>query len=124
MLTSFIDRNLKEYYKIKAVINSCETFEHMNVASQCLLVFAKNCEFRVVKLKDVVVRNPFKLSNWKAVRSYREMTQLQLDELVELMNCLNDALSEEQDQGKKKDDEKKSKPKKPKKIVGINKLFK
>jgi hypothetical protein len=124
MLSKFIDSNIKEYYKIKSIIESCDTYEHLNVAQQCCVTFANNCEFRFKTLKKIRNHNPFKISNWKAVKRYDEMTRLQLESIMEYVNELVETLNELTEADKKKEDEKKAKPKKPKKMIGLNKLFK
>ena len=123
MYNSFVSANLREYYKIIDVINSCQNEDQFAVASKCFETFLANCDHRLDALTRYRNIHPFKLSNWSNVKKYDAHTREQIGEIKERAEIWAQAYKEFLECERVKKEEKKNKPPKPKKVHGFNKLF-
>lgn len=124
MYMEFTTKNLREYNKIINVLVSCSKPEQFNITKNMVDNFARNCDFRLYKLKRRALFHFYSLNIWKEYKSYRTTTNIQIESIVnhcnEWLKNYDEFLVEQKLQTEKEEQKKKSK----KDIKGLASLFK
>ena len=125
MYREYTTRNLNEYRKIVAIVESCKNFEQFESVKNIVEQFGRNCDFRDTQLKKRIWKT-LSLKAYKEYKSYNTSAHLQVEEIVALCNLWVDQYREwEATEARAIEDEKEEKKKMPPKtdIVGFGGLL-
>ena len=126
MYVEYTTRNLNEYRKIVAIVESCKNTGQFEVVKNVVEQFGRNCDFRDSQLK----KRAWKTLSRKAYREYKnynETAHIQVEGVVALCNMWVDQYRAwEEAEAKAIEDEKEEKKKMPPKkdIAGFGSLMK
>lgn len=124
MYIEFTTKNLREYNKIIDVLVSCSKPEQFDITKNMVDNFARNCDFRLYKLKRRALSHFYSLNIWKEYKSYRTTSNIQIESIInhcnEWLKNYDEFLIEQKSQTEKEEQKKKSK----KDIKGLASLFK
>lgn len=124
MYIEFTTKNLREYNKIIDVLVSCSKPEQFDITKNMVDNFARNCDFRLYKLKRRALSHFYSLNIWKEYKSYRTTSNIQIESIInhcnEWLKNYDEFLAEQKLQTEKEEQKKKSK----KDIKGLASLFK
>lgn len=74
MYSEFIDKNLKEYYKILATIETCQNEDQFETINNMFLQFGRNCDFRLGKLRKIYTYNQY--------NKYKHLIEAQIQDIA------------------------------------------
>jgi hypothetical protein len=126
MYKEYTTRNLNEYYKIVAAIESCDTLAQFEVARDMVDIFGNNCDFRYARLKRQAL-SKLSYTKYKEFRAYHESTKVQIETLIRMCEAWARAYDEWLDMEARSNAEREEELKKmpPKKeILGFGALLK
>lgn len=124
MYKEFLTRNFNEYKKIEAVIDSTTKPEQFEVVEEMVMQFAKNCDFRLSKLKRRAWIDFLNGRKWDEYFYYKKSTNLQIESIVELCGCWKTQYSNWLEEQRIEEENQEALNKKKIDIKGFNSLFK
>lgn len=123
MYTEYTTKNLNEYRKINAVIDSTKNPEQFEVVKNMVDQFGRNCDFRLAQLKHRANIDFLNRKCWKEYFSYKTTATIQVEHVIEICNIWVSRYNEWLAQQKQIEEEIELDKKKRINISGFSTLF-
>lgn len=126
MYREYTTRNLNEYRKIVAIVESCKNLDQLETVKNVIQQFGKNCDFRDNRLKNCIWKT-LSLKAYREYKSYNISARVQIDHILEIYNSwVEQYMAWEEAELKAIEEEKEGKKKMPPKkdVSGFGSLLK